>query len=74
MDFTRKARWVKDGHNTPDPESSSYAVVVSREIIRLILRNSAMHGVSVTALYVRSMYLQDPMSEKHYVICGPEFI
>ena len=20
MDFTRKARWVKDGHRTPDPE------------------------------------------------------
>ena len=22
MDFTRKARWVKDGHRTPDPETS----------------------------------------------------
>ena len=21
MNFTRKARWVKDGHRTPDPES-----------------------------------------------------
>ena len=25
MDFTRKARWVLDGHRTPDPEGSTYA-------------------------------------------------
>ena len=30
MDFTRKARWVKDVHHTPDPETSSYAGVFSR--------------------------------------------
>ena len=33
MDFTRKARWVKDGHLTPDLETSKYAGVVSRESI-----------------------------------------
>ena len=30
MDFTRKARWVLDGHKTPDPVGSKYAGVVSR--------------------------------------------
>jgi hypothetical protein len=30
MDFTRKARWVLDGHKTPDPVGSTYAGVVSR--------------------------------------------
>jgi hypothetical protein len=30
MDFTRKARWVKDGHKTPDSTTSSFAGVVSR--------------------------------------------
>ena len=25
MDFTRKARWVKDGHHTPDPDQSKTA-------------------------------------------------
>ncbi len=29
MDFTRKARWVKDGHKTPDSLTSSFAGVVS---------------------------------------------
>ena len=29
MDFTRKARWVKNGHLTRDPETSNFAGVVS---------------------------------------------
>ena len=35
MDFTRKARWVLDGHKTPDPVGSKYAGVVSRENVRI---------------------------------------
>ena len=73
MDFTRKARWVKDGHRTPDPESSSYAGVVSRESIRIMLTHAALHDVPVVAADVRNAYLQAPTSEKHYIICGPEF-
>ena len=44
MDFTRKGRWVKDGHRTPNPETSSYADVVSRESIRIMLTHDALHG------------------------------
>ena len=33
MDFTRKARWVLDGHKTPDPVGSKYAGVASRESV-----------------------------------------
>ena len=35
MDFTRKARWVKDGHKTPEPEWSTYAGFVSRDSVRI---------------------------------------
>ena len=31
MDFTRKARWVPDGHKTPDIVASTHAGVASRE-------------------------------------------
>ena len=31
MNFTRKARWVKYGHLTPDPNTSNYSGVVSRK-------------------------------------------
>ena len=42
MDFTRKARWVKDGHRAPDPETSSYAGVVSRESIQIAPTTAAL--------------------------------
>jgi hypothetical protein len=41
MDFTRKARWVLDGHKLPTPEGSTYAGVVSRESVRIALTYAA---------------------------------
>ena len=73
MDFTLKARWVKDGHRRPDPECSNYAGVVSRETIRIALTYAALLGINVLAADIRNAYLQSPTSEKHYIICGEEF-
>jgi hypothetical protein len=42
MDFTRKARWVLDGHKLATPEGSTYAGVVSRESLRLVLTYAAL--------------------------------
>jgi hypothetical protein len=41
MDFTRKARWVLDGHKQADPERCTYAGVVSRESVRIALTYAA---------------------------------
>ena len=73
MDFTRKARWVLDGHKTPDPIGSTYAGVVSRESIRIAFTYAALNDLDVFAADVRNAYLQAPSSQKDYVICGPEF-
>ena len=73
MDFTRKARWVKDGHRTPDPETSNYAGVVSRESIRVALTHAALHDIPVMAADIRNAYLQAPSTEKHFIVCGQEF-
>ena len=73
MDFTRKARWVKDGHKTPNSTTSSYAGVVSRESIRIGLTYAALHGLPVIGGDIQNAYLQAPSSEKHFIICGPEF-
>ena len=73
MDFTRKSKWVKDGHHTPDPETSSYAQVFSRENIRIALTTGAFQGVYVLAADIRNAYLQAPSSYKHFIICGLEF-
>ena len=73
MDFTRKARWVKDGHKTPDPTTSSFAGVVSRESIRIALTYAALLGLPVIGGDIKNAYLQAPSSEKHFIVCGAEF-
>lgn len=73
MDFTRKVRWVKGGHRTPDPVKSNYAGVVSRESVRITFTYAALNGLDIFATDVQNAYLQAPTSEKHYIICGDEF-
>jgi hypothetical protein len=73
MDFTRKARWVLDGHLTPSPIGSTYADVVSRESVRIAFTYAALNGLDVFAADIRNAYIQAPSSCKDYIICGPEF-
>ena len=72
MDFTWKAEWVQDGHQTPDPETSAYARMVSRESVRIALTYVALMGLDVMAVNIQNAYFQVPSSEKHYIIFGPE--
>ena len=47
MDFTRKARWVLDGHKTPDPIGSTFAGVVSCESVRIAFTYTALNDLQV---------------------------
>jgi hypothetical protein len=73
MDFTWKAQWVKDGHKTPDSTISSFAGIVSQDSIRISLTYAALLGLPVIGADICNAYLQAPSSEKHFIICGPEF-
>ena len=73
MDFTRKARWVLDGHKTLDPISSTYAGVVSRESVQIALTYTALNDLDVFAADIQNAYLQAPSSQENYIICGQEF-
>ena len=73
MDFTRKTRWVLDGHKTPDPLKLTYAGVVSRESMRIAFTYAALNGLDIFAVDIKNVYLQAPSSQKHYIICGVEF-
>ena len=73
MTLERKARWVKDGHKTPEPDWCTFAGVVSRESIRIALTYAALNGLPVYGADIQNAYLQAPTTEKHYIICGPEF-
>jgi hypothetical protein len=73
MEFTQKARWVKDGHKSPDSTTSSFARVVSRESIRIELTYAAYLGFLSLRGDIQYAYLQAPSSEKHFIVCGPDF-
>jgi len=73
MDFMWKARWVKDGHKTPDSTTSSFAGVVSCESIIIGLTYAALLRLPVIGGDMQNTYLQAPSSEKQYIVCGPEF-
>jgi hypothetical protein len=73
MDFTRKARWILDGHKTPDPMKSTYARVVSRESVRTAFTYEALNRVDICAADIRNAHLQAPSSCKDYIVCGSEF-
>ncbi len=64
---------MKDGHRTPDPTTSAYAGVVSQESVRVALTYAALMGLDVMAANIQNAYLQAPSSEKHFILCGPEF-
>eukprot|EP00957_Ditylum_brightwellii_P135660 10345167-Ditylum_brightwellii.AAC.1 len=67
MDFTRKARWVLDGHKTPDPAGSTYVGVVSRESVRIAFTCAALNSLDVWAADIQNAYLQAPSTQKHYI-------
>jgi hypothetical protein len=73
MDFSRKARWVLDGHKTADPIGSTYAGVVSGESVRIAFTYVALNGVDICAPHIRNAYLHAPSSQKDFIICGAEF-
>ena len=73
MDFSRKARWVLDGHKTPSPEGSTYAGVVSRESVRIVMTYCALIYLDLCAVDIQNAYLTAPSSQKDYIICGEEF-
>ena len=73
MNFTRKGRWVLDGHRSANPVGCTYAVVVSRDSVCIALTYAALNNIDVLSADIQNAYLQAPSSQKHYVICGEAF-
>ena len=73
MDFTRKARYVAGGHKTDDPETPTYASVVSRESVRIGFLLAALNGLEVLTADIAGAYLNAPCHEKVCTVCGLEF-
>ena len=63
VDFTRKVRWVLDGHKTPSPAGSTSVGVVSTDRVRIAFTYDALNGLDVLSVDIRNIYLQAPSSE-----------
>ena len=69
-----EGRFVLDGHKTDKPaEMSTFAGVVSRESIRIVLLYASLNDIDIYAGDIQNAYLQAPSSQKHYIDCGVEF-
>ena len=68
MDFTWKARWVLDGHKTPDLVDSTYVRVVYRESVGIGFSYDALNSLDVFAACIRNAYLHDPSPQKDFII------
>ena len=60
LEFTRKVRWVEDGHTTPNPEWSTYTGVVYRETVQIALTYAALNGIGLNVADIRIAYLHSP--------------
>ena len=56
-----------------DPVGSTYAGLVSRDSVHISLTYASLNDIDVLAADIQNAYLQAPLSQKHYVICGEEF-
>jgi len=71
MDFTRKARFVANGAKTPDLKSPTG--IISRETVRIAFTHAALNGYNILAGDILNAYLNAPIPEKYWTVCGPEF-
>ena len=62
-----------DGYKTPDINGSTFAGVVSRESVRIVLTYAALNDLEVCPGDILNAYLQAPSSQQHYIICGARF-
>ncbi len=71
--FARKYRMVAGGHTTEAPKTLTYASVVSRESVRIVLTMAALNDLKVKAADIRNAYLTAPVSERIWTRLGREF-
>jgi hypothetical protein len=71
--YARKFRMVAGGHMMEAPATLTYASVVSRESVRLILTLAALNGLQVKAGDIQNAYLTAPVTEKIWTRLGKEF-
>ena len=69
-----RARFVAGGgHTTEVPNTLTYASVVSRHSVRIVLTIAALNDLKVMACDIQNAYLTADCREKIWTRAGPEF-
>ena len=71
--FTRKARYVANGHTTDPPYSITYSRVVSRDSIRIAFNLADLNGVEIRAADIGNAYLNAKCQENIWTVAWTEF-
>jgi hypothetical protein len=72
--FTRKARYIADGHKTINvPNEFTYSSVVSRESVRIAFLYASLNDLNILSCDIVNAYLNAPCREKLWIEGGPEF-
>ena len=72
-DGRHKARFVADGHLTPEPVESIYSGVVSLRNLKLVIFLGKLNNLELWGADIGNAYLQAPTEEKLYIVAGPAF-
>jgi hypothetical protein len=71
--FPRKARFVAGGNTTDVPSTLTYALVVSRDSVRIALTIAALNDLKIMACDIQNAYLTADCRERIWTRAGPEF-
>ena len=71
--FVRKARHVAGGHMIDAPTVMTYASIVSRKTVHIMLTVAALNDLEVKTSDTQNAYLSAPCKEKIWTTIGPEF-
>ena len=72
-DFQCKVGLLAGGHVTEAPATMTYASVVARDTVRIVLLHAALNDLDVKVSDVLNVYITTPVSEKIWTVLGPEF-
>ena len=72
-DFRCKARLVVGGHMTEAPKTLTYASVISRETVRIMLAIAALNDLEVKMADVQNDFLTALCSESIHMTLGSDF-